>query len=230
MIILETFIKLLLPIKRYGLFIVEIFSWVVVLSFLTPFFLVLFQVVFSKIQVSFGDLVLLITAAFILAYTYEAKKMRLQIIFHQKMSYATDLRFRMAEFYQFVEGSDMFFGEFATKEEANNSVSSVSFLSAITMAEIGRCGRFFKKNIADEFLKAQYFIKTEEGKRAFLRTLKLQNGVIRVKVLTTNGTKFIYTFKTIHENWRKALKTDLRSSPALSDDFILVKKELLDLS
>ena len=100
MILLEKLYKFLKPFWSYGLFILEIIGWLIIICFLTLSLISVFQVQFPQAQISFSDFVLLITAAFVLAYTYEAKRMRRETVFQRKMSYAIDIRFKMIGYYK----------------------------------------------------------------------------------------------------------------------------------
>lgn len=225
MIILEKIIKSTRGLRRYGIFILEIIGWVVVLLFLTPVLASYFRAFFPKAEISFADFILLITAAFILAYTYETKKIRQETIFQRKIAAAVDVNFVIMGGYQIPrsEGEEIF-GMFTTFKGLN-CVARISFVSGIMTTPVGNSGPFYmvhEDNWESERLIAHYFIKGKKNRDDFLRALKLQNGEIRARVLMTNGERFIYTFRAVQENWRKALE----GGEGRNDEFILVKKEL----
>lgn len=225
MIILEKIIKSTRGLRRYGLFILEIIGWVVVLLFLTPILASFIQAQFPKAQISFGDFILAITAAFILAYTYETKKMREETIYQRKMSSAIDVNFVMIGDYNTSKPDEEIIYGVLTTFKGLNCVAKVSFISGIMTMSIGRSDPFYiaqEDNWESERMVAQYCIKGRKDRNDFLRALKLQNGEIRARVLMTNGEKFIYTFRAIEGNWRKALD----GIENRGDEFILVKKEL----
>jgi hypothetical protein len=209
-------------IQRYVLFILQIIGWVLVLYFLTPL-LASFQPVFfaTKIPMTIGDFMLLITAAFVLAYTYQTQKLKEETIFQRRMSVAHDVRFRMTNYYRQRNEGDAVFGEL-TAVEALNNVCDFTFLTAVVGRNIGRCGIFQRLVPARTFLETSYLMETLEGRDAFLESLRLTNGEIRARVLVTNGETFIYTFRAVTDNWKRTLA----GAPNLNDEFILVKKEV----
>ncbi len=217
MIILEKLFKLLRPLQRYILFILQIVGWIVVICLLVLFILTILQLKITDVHASFGDFVLLITAAFILAYTYEAKKMREEIVFQREMASAVDINFSMSSGYKLPLPGNTFGTVSTTK--GLNSVSGFSFLSGVMITKIGRCSPFINVGNA---LRADYFIETEKGLQTFMRALSLQDGEIRARIWMTNGTKFIYTFVTSQRNWKKTIK----GVKDLDDQLILIKKEL----
>jgi hypothetical protein len=108
-----------------------------------------------------------------------------------------------------------------TTEEMNN-ISAFFFLSAGYLP-IGRCTNFSKsKSETDQYLVAVYYINSNQDRDRFLETLKIQNGKIKASVLMTNGVRFVYTFKAVQGNWKKALNGEKN----MEDDFVIIKKEL----
>jgi len=208
--------------KRYSFFVLQIIGWVLLLYFITIGFAASFTAVFSK-NASLSDFVLFITAAFILAYTYEAKKLKDETVFQRKMSAANDIQFRMTGCYIINRPDSTTFGKLRTAEVLNN-VSKFAFLKAIPMRDIGHSAPFIKITDDRKFLEANYFISTKEDREAFLKALQLRNGDIKAWVLITNGTQFIYTFRAVGDGWNRTLQ----GSPNLNDQFILVKKELYE--
>ncbi len=229
MIIFEKLLKLIWPVQKYSLFVLEVICWVGALLFLTPLLSGLFQIVFPKVLISFNDFILLVTAAFILAYTYETKRMRQETIFQRKMSYAVDVSFRMDGYYK-EGGTDanlnldtVIFGKVSALEGVDN-VSQFSFMSAIMMTPIGKC-KLFERDYSEggsPKISAHYFIVTNEGRDDFLRALMIQDGEIKARVSMSNGIRFIYTYRATQENWKKTLG----GAKNLGDNFVLVKKEL----
>lgn len=71
-------IKKIEPIYKFIWFIIQIVLWVALLFFITPILAGLFKSVFNK-DVGLSDFILLITAAFIIFYTFETQKMRKQM-------------------------------------------------------------------------------------------------------------------------------------------------------
>ncbi|MDO8536861.1 MAG: hypothetical protein Q7R94_01285 [bacterium] len=224
MILLVKLQRVFRSVQRYGLFVLEILGWVAVLYFLTPILISFLVNLFPNIQIQFGDFILLITAAFILAYTYESKRMRGQIIFQDRMACAHDISFKMRSGYR-LTSPNILFGRFSVIE-APNGVSKISFLSGIIMKPTGRCGIFQKLQNADDHLEADYFIEGDKDRETILRALKLKDGEIAARVLMTNGLMFLYTFRAAQGNWKKTLREDAKG---LTDDFVLINKELLEL-
>lgn len=66
-------------IRKYLIFILQIIGWVIILYILIPIFISFFNGIFKGVSISTSDFILLITAAFILAYTYETQKMKEQV-------------------------------------------------------------------------------------------------------------------------------------------------------
>lgn len=210
-------------IRGYYMFILQIVMWVLILYVLTPL-LASFQPLFfaTKTPLSISDFILLVTAAFVLAYTYQTQKLKEETIYQRRMSVAHDVRFEMTMHYAKVNEFDRVFGRLLTPEALNN-VCELVFITAVAGSDIGKCTVFQKINAEDNFLKATYFIETQQGRDAFVQSLKLGGGEIRARVLVTNGEKFVYTFRAVTENWRQFL---VDRNPNLNDEFILVKKEV----
>lgn len=208
----------------FGLFLLQVVGWVAVLYILTPFLASLSVPIWGKqIQLSVSDFILLITAAFILAYTYEAKKLREETVYQRKMAVASDIRFSMADYYEHKDADkDAVFGRF-TAPEGLSSVVGVAFLNVIISEPIGRCGKFFKKDKEDEYPTARYDIISKEERHDFVQTLQIQDGTINARVVTTNGLQFTYTFAAVGDGWRNA---HIAGKGYVKDEFILVKKEL----
>lgn len=212
-------------IGKYFFFILEIIFWVIVLCIVIPIFAASFNAVYQgRLTLSNSDFILLITAAFILAYTYETKRLREETVFQRKMADSVDIQFFMRNNYdasQLTKPGGLFADVQAP--EAQNNVSEFEFLTAVRFASIGRCGQLYKGS-RDDSLSAHYFIESPGAIDAFLKALQLQNGHIKARVLMTNGTEYVYTFKAVGEGWKKTLT----GSPNLNDAFILVKKELYE--
>jgi MFS family permease len=219
------------PLRKRYLFAMGVIGWVIVLGILTPILFALLYAMLGNFLVGWqipktiqiSDIILFITAAFILAYTYETKKLREESILQNKMSSAIDLRFRMTGHYYVPHPNKTTFGEI-TADESFHNISRFSFLTTFSMKPIGRCAPFEKFQSKEKKLVANYFIETEKGRKKFLRTLLLQEGEIRANVLMSNGTRFLYTFQATGDNW----KATLHGHPNLEDVFVLVKKELYD--
>jgi MFS family permease len=217
------------PIRKRSLFALGIIGWVLVLGILTPLLLGLLSLTLGNLlagwqiskTIQVSDIILFITAAFILAYTYEAKKLREESVFQNKMSSAIDLRFRMTGNYLAPFPDKTTFAELSA-DEAFHNVSKVAFLTMFSMKRIGRCAPFEKFQSKGHKLVANYFIATERDRKKFVRTLFLQDGEVTASVLMSNGTKFLYTFRTTGDNWKRTWQ----GQPNLNDVFVLVKKEL----
>jgi hypothetical protein len=209
-------------LKRYFLFILQVVVCVILLYFITIAFAASFVAVFGK-NVQLSDLVLFITAAFILAYTYETKKLKDETILQRKMSAANDIHFRMNTSYRDDMMDKRPFGFLETTEALSN-VSRFTFLKAIPMRGIGNCTPFVRMHRNPSLLEASYFIKTGAERNTFLEALQLQDGNIKAWVLMTDGTEFVYTFRALGDGWKQTLD----SAPNLGDQFILVKKELYE--
>ncbi|MEK7070879.1 MAG: hypothetical protein AAB966_03665 [Patescibacteria group bacterium] len=203
---------------KYLLFILEILGWVVVLFFLTPGLAISFSNVFGK-TVSVSDFVLFITAAFILAYTYETKKLREESVMQRKMAVASDIQFTMASAYRQILGNHIF--AYMRAEKNTSNISQIFFIQALPARKIGYADTFRYRD--DYSLITNYYIETLEDREAFLKTLEIKKGEISAWVLTTDGTEFLYTFKALEDNWKKALE---KSNESAIDEFVLVKKEL----
>ena len=224
--------KLYNPIRKRLLFILGVIGWVILLCFLTPLLFILLAMIlehflvgwqFNKtIQIS--DFVLFITAGFIVAYTYETKKLREESVFQKQMDAAVDVRFDMSGNYRVLHPDKKTFGGL-TAAESLHTISRFTFLTAFWMRPIGGCDVFEKNKPNDKSLRANYFIKNDKSRVSFLRTLLIQEGKIKAAVLTTDGTRFIYTFQATGEGWKFTLK----GSPNLNDRFVLVRKELDEL-
>lgn len=74
----KNIIKKVTPFYRFLWFVLQIILWVALTFLLTPILAGLFNSIFHK-DVSLSDFILLITAAFIIFYTYETQKMRKQM-------------------------------------------------------------------------------------------------------------------------------------------------------
>jgi len=151
--VLKLFDKMDNPMKslgRYFLFILQIIVCVILLYFITIGFAASFVAIFGK-NVQFSDLVLFITAAFILAYTYETKKLKDETIFQRKMSAANDIQFTMNTTYRDDAMEKRPFGFLQTTEALNN-VSKFTFLKAIPMRGIGNCIPFVRMYVKALFL------------------------------------------------------------------------------
>ena len=59
----------------------------------------------------------------------------------------------------------------------------------------------------------------------FVETLNSQDGIIKAKVTATSGDKFLYTFKTIGNNYKI---TTEEGNPNLNDFFKLINKKLIN--
>lgn len=74
----KNIIKRFRPYYRFVAFIAQLVFWIVLTFLLTPVSGALFKSIFHK-DVGLSDFILLITAAFIIFYTYETQKMRKQM-------------------------------------------------------------------------------------------------------------------------------------------------------
>lgn len=213
-------------ITRYLQFIVQLIGWMGVLALITPILVGVFQgsikgLFGTEVKLSDSDFILLITAAFVIAYTYETKKIREESIFQRKMGSANDVKFKMLSKYLVENPDGSLFGELSSPERLHN-VSDFCFITTFSMKPIGMSAPFQKITADKKFFVANYFIKTNEGRKVFLNTLKKQDGEIQAKVLMTNGDRFIYTYKAGADNWKKVLEEDAK----LFDYFTLIKKEV----
>lgn len=211
--------KIASPLIKMLLFIFKMAFWTFVLYFLLFFFLVSFKSIFgNKATLSDSDVILLITAVFVLAYTYEAHRLKEETIFQRKMSAAVDVDFQMSSGYirsnEYSEDMGIL-----TSSRSHNNVSTFTFISPFLWQPIGECSLFYS---LDGNLSARYMIKNVKECNSFLKAIEIQKGEIKAKVLITNGERFIYTYRAIGDNWRKSLSGE----HDLCDSFILVKKEI----
>lgn len=220
--LIETTYKVGGFISRYFLFVIEIVIWTFILYLIIPILGSLFNSIFqNKVPLTNSDFILLITAAFILAYTYETKKLREETVFQRKMTSACDIRIRM-QYQPYKRDNRQEWDAFMTIEtdEGVNTISRFSFLRAMPRTDIGYCKTF--KERGDGTLLAYYMIPTDVERNDFLKALQLQGGEIKAWASATDGTQFIYTFRAVSDGWKKTLEGE----PGLYDDFVLVKKEL----
>jgi hypothetical protein len=196
-------------------------GWIIVLSLLIPVSVALFTTFGISPKISTSDFILLITAAFVLVYTYGTRKLREETVFQREMSVANDIQFYVygGSYSKTVEITN--FGRLTTAKSLNN-ICKFSFMTAIIEKKIGECSHFYTNE--DENFYADYYFKSDADRMAFLEALQIQNGRIKARVLITNGTRFIYTFEAMGSNWQRALKGE--PPQGSSDNFILVKKEL----
>jgi hypothetical protein len=230
MVRIDKFFKFTRPVEKLGLFIAEVIVSTIILFFIIGVVLYSFEHIFNLEAIlaigsfGFGDIVLLVTASFILVYTYETKKTREQALLHNKMSYAHDVNFSMSSDYSGRLASDSFIGKINSPEMSTN-VSRVLFLSGVFLKPFGRCAPFIKNKERERLEANCYFDNPKEDREIFLGELKRGNGEIRASVLMTNVMRFIYTFKAVQGCWIKTIE----GHENLRDDFILVKKELDDI-
>ena len=208
-------------IRRYFVFILQIIGWTLVLYVLAPIRLGFFASIFKIENIALSDFILLTTAAFVLAYTYETKKLREESVYQRKILSANDIRIKLQSYYFGPNPKNRVFARIQSLEAFNN-VASLYFLSAGWMKPIGRCDSFSRIGDDLRFFEANYFMNTEKDIHLFLNSLKNQGGIIKAKILITNGERFTYTFQAVQDNWKRALD----GAENLTDDFILVKKEL----
>lgn len=74
----QNIVKKIIPIYKFIWFVIELVLWVGLTFVLTPLLVGLFNSIFQK-NISLSDFILLITAAFIIFYTFETQKMRKQM-------------------------------------------------------------------------------------------------------------------------------------------------------
>lgn len=211
--------KIAAPLIKMLLFILKMAFWTFVLYLLLLFFLVSFKSIFGdKVKLSDSDVVLFITAVFVLAYTYEAHRLKEETIFQRRMSAAADVNFQMNSGY-IQSGQYSEIVGILTSPKSQNNVSIFTFVSPFLWQSIGECSLFYNY---DGAMSAQYMIKDVKEYSGFLKAIEIQNGEIKAKVLITNGERFIYTYRAIGDNWKKSLGGERD----LCDSFILVKKEI----
>lgn len=131
-----------------------------------------------------------------------------------------DIYFRMTRNYITQYPPDKsHFGELTTKIISSNNISEFEFLDK-SLKPIGRCTDFQKLTHQSMELVGYYRIETKEDEKLFLNTLADNNGIIKARIMTTNGHEFIYLFKAVQGNWKKTIE----GSPNLEDTFRLIKK------
>ncbi len=210
-------------IGKYFLFIIQIIGWFAIICFLTIITSGISLTIFGKnLKLSNNDFILLITAAFILAYTYETKKLKEETIFQRKMSDANDIDFQIYQYRIDPEFHGNTIGSITMIKRLNN-ISEFTFLTPIIFKPIGELQGFSGLEDDNLSIRADYVIKTEKEIKEFLKTIEIQNGKIKARVKTTNGVKFIYTFRILGDSWKKALKGTYEYK---GDQFIIIKKEL----
>lgn len=159
------------------------------------------------------------TLVYLIKYTKATQDMKNEMVHQRIMNNAHDIKFNMTGNYLHENPDKTPFGELKVNEQDSN-VINFTFLDHLGKP-LGRSATFGKGANVDLFLCSNYFIETKEDRMKFLEVLKKQEGKVVALIETSIGDKFIYTYKAIHENWKKTLDTD---HPNLNDEFILVKK------
>lgn len=213
-------------IKKSFKFLLEILLWVAIVLFTLVVSISIFNLVLKDFIIDISDIILFITAVFILFYTYETKKIREETISQNKMSNAVDVRLLTVHYLEkdfesghIIEGCEVDILTTIYASKSTNNISSFKFITPFALRGIGKCESFEKINELE--LIGTYFV-TNRQRDMFLKALEIQDGKIKARILITNGDRFIYTFKSTGDNYKKALK----SSKGLVDSFILIKKEI----
>lgn len=164
-------------------------------------------------------IVLSITLLYLIKYTKATQEMKNEMVKQGKMSNAYDIYFDMgSNFYLSANPYDkQIFGKLTTPISIH-TISEFLFLGE-NLKPIGRQTDFLKIIDGAKELVADYRIENKNDRVLFITTLCNKRGLIKARVMTTSGDKFIYTYKAVTENYKKAKET-----PNLSDSFRLIKK------